>query len=41
LVKMLLSNLVSWGLDEGTDALLSEHLGVERPESALIAGVAR
>ncbi|ORY76900.1 hypothetical protein BCR35DRAFT_280286 [Leucosporidium creatinivorum] len=39
LVKMLLSNLVTWGLDEGMDELLSEHLGVERPVNGLVAGV--
>ena len=41
LIRMLLSNLVTFGLDEDTDNLLTEHLGVERPTWQLRSAVSR
>lgn len=38
---MLLANLVTFGVDEEMDALMSGHLGIEQPERRLQAAVAR
>lgn len=41
LVRVLLSNLATFGLDNDTDDLLLEHLGVERPAHQLRAAATR
>lgn len=40
-MRLLLANLVTFGVDEEMDALMSGHLGIQKPERGLQGAVAR